>query len=132
MRTTEGEAAKAGGCCSLGGRFRVGLRFGPDPPSALALSLSSSSSKMIIGDFTCGLEVDGRFARADGPCVGVGWLTSAFGWGGAGKRSCPGGSEVWVLPGLLSSTFCILHRRREQTPLEKIRRGVRKGGIVRT
>ena len=105
METTEGEAAKPGGCCPLGGGGRVGLRFGPGSPSALALLLSSSSSKMIIGDFPCDLEVDGRFARGEGLWVGMGSLTSAFGWGGAGRRGCPEGCDMWVLPGLLSSTF---------------------------
>ena len=105
MRTTEGEAGKPGGCCRLGGRCWAGLRFGPDPLSALALSLSSSSSKMIICDFPCDLEVDGRFARVEGLWVAIGSLNGVFGWGEAGRRGCPEGSDMRVLPSLLSSTF---------------------------
>ena len=49
--------------------------------------------------------MDGGFARAEGLCVGIGALSSAFGWGEAGRLDCPEGDAIWTVPGLLPSAF---------------------------
>lgn len=132
-RTTEGEAPKPDGCCRLGGECCVALWFEPELASIMALSLSSSSSKIITGAAPCDLEPDGRFAGPWELRGRMGSFTSVFGKVAAGMCGSPEDNDFCVLPNRLSSVSWILCRRREQMSLEKFREGYKGGrGIIRT
>lgn len=122
IRTTEGEASKPRGRCPREGRCWVALWSEPELPATLALSLPSSSSRIIIGFFPCELsELDERFTGAGELRVGMGSFTNVFGGTVMCRCDSPAGRDLYLLPDLLLSVSWILCRRREQMSLEKIR-----------